>query len=288
MNHRNNSGGDKDFDVAWRLRYEDLGRKDVPDHEKATYPSQEHFSLRDLFLHHLTGDLLKGDVPFAGKRMTCLDVGCNAGLYTKMLRDQNMDVVGIDYSESLLRQAANDYQDISFQKANAYHLPFKDNSFDAVVSFGLIQCVADWGSVLLEMWRVLRPAGIAIVETNRPFPLAEKMVRHASWLLRGKMNLRSAIDDLKKDSRSSLPSCAFRKYSIEEITRFLIERSVHRITIHDPARLWLFHNFFWGINFTKLPAGIVSSGRGKVRHCPLCLRSERWRVDELRCRLPRP
>ena len=51
---------------------------------------------------------------------------------------------------------------VSVLKADAAALPFPDASFDAVVSFDVLEHVADTGEVLREMRRVLRRSGICI------------------------------------------------------------------------------------------------------------------------------
>jgi demethylmenaquinone methyltransferase/2-methoxy-6-polyprenyl-1,4-benzoquinol methylase len=54
-------------------------------------------------------------------------------------------------------------------RADALHLPFPDESFDAVVSGFLLRNVSDVTQALAEQHRVLRPGGcIVILDTTRP------------------------------------------------------------------------------------------------------------------------
>lgn len=76
------------------------------------------------------------------------------------------EVVGLDLSEPMLREAAAKARDrggaarrVSWIAGDALHLPFADGRFDAcTVSFGL-RNMPDYAAALAEMARVLRPGG---------------------------------------------------------------------------------------------------------------------------------
>src|SRR5918992_224215 len=79
-----------------------------------------------------------------------LDLGCSAGLYARglarALGDQG-DVVGIDISPSMLREAARRARRAgvapSFARADAQHLPFADASFSGTVCGGTLNELGD-------------------------------------------------------------------------------------------------------------------------------------------------
>lgn len=59
--------------------------------------------------------------------------------------------------------------DLSWSAADALNLPFKDRTFDAVVSGFLMRNVTDVQRSLKEQYRALKPAGrIVILDTTRP------------------------------------------------------------------------------------------------------------------------
>jgi ubiquinone/menaquinone biosynthesis C-methylase UbiE len=270
----------KSFDEFWQSRFEELGKKNVPAYLKASYPTEEIFKLRETFIRHLVKDSLCNIIPSEKRIPFCLDVGCNAGLYTKMLHDYQMNVCGVDIAESLIREAKITYPFIDFIHADAHYLPFKNSSFDFVVSFGLLQCVSDWRKAIQEISRILRPGGTAMVTTNRIFifPLAEKLIRNAGWLIKGKMGFKQLSEKLRPLSKQSSPSYPPAKYRIKDIIEFLIKLGVEKITIHDPAKFWIFHNFLWGITFTKMDNKNASLYPAKVKDCPLCRRSRKWKL----------
>lgn len=92
-----------------------------------------------------------------------LDLGCSAGLYTRNLANSlgdAGDVVGIDISPSMLREAARRARKVgatpSFVRADAASLPFADASMDGAVCGGTLNELGDPARVLRETHRVLR------------------------------------------------------------------------------------------------------------------------------------
>ncbi len=82
-------------------------------------------------------------------------------------------VTGTDFSGEMIdaakRKAPKHGPDVTFAIADALNLPFDDGSFDAcTVAFGLRNMV-DYDAALREMFRVLRPDGMAIVLEMTPF-----------------------------------------------------------------------------------------------------------------------
>ncbi len=109
-----------------------------------------------------------------------LDLGCSAGLYTRSLATglgDRSDVVGIDISPSMLKEASRRARNIgaapSFARADAENLPFADASFAGAVCGGSLNEFGDPARTLRERRRVLKPGGrVAIMgilraETSR-------------------------------------------------------------------------------------------------------------------------
>lgn len=100
-----------------------------------------------------------------------LDLGCSAGLYTRNIATRlgdGGDIVGIDISPSMLKEAARRARRIgakpSFARADAENLPFANASFSGAVCGGSLNEFGDPARVLGETARVLKPGGrIAIM-----------------------------------------------------------------------------------------------------------------------------
>ena len=93
-----------------------------------------------------------------------LDLGCSAGLYTRNLAralGEAGDVVGIDISPSMLREAARRARRAgaapSFVRAHAASLPFADASMGGAVCGGTLNELGDPALALRETHRVLQP-----------------------------------------------------------------------------------------------------------------------------------
>ena len=95
-----------------------------------------------------------------------LDLGCSAGLYARNLSralGDNGDVVGVDISPSMLKEAARRAQKIgarpSYVRADVHDLQFADASFSGAVCGGTLNELGDPARALREARRVLEVGG---------------------------------------------------------------------------------------------------------------------------------
>lgn len=87
-------------------------------------------------------------------------------------------VVGVDMTDEQLEKAerlrkVSQFNNVSFCKSYIESLPFPDESFDAVISNGVINLCPDKEKVFAEVSRVLKPGGrmvIADIVTERQLP----------------------------------------------------------------------------------------------------------------------
>src|SRR6476620_8921651 len=91
-----------------------------------------------------------------------LDVGCGPGTVTASLARAAGPgglALGVDISEPMLARAvrAEAGPQIGFLRADAQRLPFRDQTFDAVLSIAMLQLIPKPSAALAEMARVLRP-----------------------------------------------------------------------------------------------------------------------------------
>jgi ubiquinone/menaquinone biosynthesis C-methylase UbiE len=96
-----------------------------------------------------------------------LDVGCGAGfdLYiAARLTGPEGRVYGVDLTEAMVARAReNTHQagiaNAEVQQVGSESLPFKDNTFDVVISNGVINLSPDKETLFREINRVLKPGG---------------------------------------------------------------------------------------------------------------------------------
>jgi len=81
------------------------------------------------------------------------------------LYKRGFQVVGVDISRRMLKIAQKKLPNVKFIKANAYSLPFEDNTFDLVLSVTMLEFIHEPEKVLSEVYRVLKPGGEAVIGT---------------------------------------------------------------------------------------------------------------------------
>lgn len=100
-----------------------------------------------------------------------LDVACGTGDFVRAVLEASpaSSVIGLDFSEEMLRLARTKGIPATFVQGDVLALPFDDGRFDAVtVGFGLRNFV-DIPRALAQMARVLKPGGrLVILEATRP------------------------------------------------------------------------------------------------------------------------
>ena len=95
--------------------------------------------------------------------LSLLDVGCGPGTITVELADAVAPgrVVGVDASAEIIAKAAGfERSNLDFVVANAYALPFENDTFDIAHAHQTLQHVADPVAVLRELRRVVKPGGL--------------------------------------------------------------------------------------------------------------------------------
>jgi len=99
-----------------------------------------------------------------------LDLGTGTGDLAREALTQypQARVIASDFTLEMMR-VGKQSGDLNFSTADALNLPFKDNTFDAVVSGFLMRNVTDIQKALQEQFRTLKPGGrIVVLDTTKP------------------------------------------------------------------------------------------------------------------------
>lgn len=116
-----------------------------------------------------------------------LDIGCGAGFLSNELAQSELQVTAIDISEQTIKIAAeHDFtKSVRYQVADAYRLPFADQSFEVVTAMDFLEHVERPGDVIKEVSRVLKPGGIFIFHTfNRNFMAYLVVIKFVEWFVK--------------------------------------------------------------------------------------------------------
>ena len=117
-------------------------------------------------------------VPHLSEGKSVLDCGCGPGPLTLGFAELVTPgrVVGIDIEPTMIDQAnqlASDsgLENLEYQVADIYDLPFEDGEFDVVFSSAVIEHLSDPVRALREMLRVTKSGGIgSVIRTDWSFP----------------------------------------------------------------------------------------------------------------------
>lgn len=105
--------------------------------------------------------------------LSCLDLGCSAGLIARSLAERFAYTVGLEYDAGCARQALRlATEHLTIVRGDGQQLPMADESLDVVVCAQVYEHVADARSLFAEIWRVLAFGGVCFLSgPNRLFPI---------------------------------------------------------------------------------------------------------------------
>ena len=123
---------------------------------------------------------------------TVLDAGCGTGFSLQVLEEHGFECIGIDISQPMLDIARR--KGFRVRRADFTKLPFKDRTFDAIVSISSLQWVygksyddviGKYSRVAKEFHRVLKKNGKAVVQfypkTEKEFDIVVKEFKSAKF-----------------------------------------------------------------------------------------------------------
>jgi SAM-dependent methyltransferase len=169
------------------------GREDFEAHARARYELEP-------YIHEFAGFEHS-----AGKRVLEVGVGMGAD-YMEWLKAGAL-ATGVDLSSASLERAQRRCElsghapDLGV--ADAEHLPFPDNSFDIVYSYGVMHHSPDTAQCIREARRVLKPGGALRIMIYHHRSLVGLMLWLRYGFLRGKSLRRSVYDHLESPGTNS-------------------------------------------------------------------------------------
>ena len=126
---------------------------------------------------------------FAGKRV--LNVACGTGELNLFLASCGCDVVAFDFSPKSVEYARemariNGLSDkIQVDEMDIRHLSYEDSSFDVVTGEAALHHVIKYDNCFEQMYRVLKPGGVALFVENFEFDPLIRLLRPINWYLKG-------------------------------------------------------------------------------------------------------
>ena len=183
-------------------------------------------TFKDLNRHKLVAKQLATKIPANG---SVLEIAPGPGYFCiELAKLGNFQITGLDISKSFVeiarQNAAKAGLKIDFWEGNASAMPFKDNAFDFTFCQAAFKNFSEPVRAIREMYRVLKPGGIAVILDMRRDASAEDINREVQgmgldpinrlfvkWTF-DKMLLKSAysIESMK----SMIAQTPFEKYQL--------------------------------------------------------------------------
>jgi SAM-dependent methyltransferase len=127
-----------------------------------------------------------------------LDLGCGEGYGSNLLAEVSENVTGVDLSPEAIEHARTRYPraNLSFLVGDCRRTRLPEHQFDLVVSFEMIEHIAEHEELLREVQRLLKPGGVFLVSSpdkefyseaegfENPFHIKELYIREFHALLR--------------------------------------------------------------------------------------------------------
>ena len=95
------------------------------------------------------------------------DVGCSTGAFPNYLQKRfpNTKIVGIDYMQSLLTKAKNDFPLLEFNHGNVLDIKSVTQKYDVITMLGVLGIFDDYKTVIENVLSWLSPNGILILKS---------------------------------------------------------------------------------------------------------------------------
>ena len=155
----------------WRLRWASIPA-DQPMENKDVYP------------------LKYAELTVAGKQDRILEAGCGAGRILRYYHGKGYDIVGFDFVKVAVDKLRDIDPSLKVELGDIKQLPYADESFDAVLAFGLYHNLENGlDEAIAETCRVLRKGGRVCASLRAD----NIQTRLSDWLEARKANTRPQI-----------------------------------------------------------------------------------------------
>ncbi len=125
--------------------------------------SKKYYAQRHIFVNRREIEEFVSSLP---ENARVLDAGCGAGVpVTKLLAEAGFDVIGVDFSENMLKLARKNVPKATFVKKDMTKLDFEANSFDGLLAiYSIIHIPREKHHLLFQSFhKILKPRGIMLI-----------------------------------------------------------------------------------------------------------------------------
>lgn len=104
-----------------------------------------------------------------------LDIASGSGYGARLLAESAAFVYGVDVNDAAVRYSEENFggPNISYRVGDGTAIPLADDSVDVVITFETIEHIADYRQFMVEVARVLRSDGLAVISTPNDLEFSE-------------------------------------------------------------------------------------------------------------------
>jgi 2-polyprenyl-3-methyl-5-hydroxy-6-metoxy-1,4-benzoquinol methylase len=113
--------------------------------------------------------------PGSLSELSLLDIGCSAGLMTRLYAEEFRSVTGIDIDAPAVAHASRNFSSerVRFSLRDAMQTGLDDETFDAVTCTHIYEHVPDYHRLMAEIYRVLKKGGVCYFAAQNRLCLME-------------------------------------------------------------------------------------------------------------------
>lgn len=167
-----------------------------------------------------------------------LDVGCGAAWVAAHFKGTGTEVFSMDISTTNPKRAVENYPSNKHFGivADAFHLPFKNETFDAVIASEIIEHLGDPQAFLAALPRILSPGGVLVITTPHDEKLAYSLCVHCNEMTPHHAHLHSFT---RERIKGLLPKRLQAFASTFVFTnKLLLKTRTHILLKYLPYSLW--------------------------------------------------
>jgi ubiquinone/menaquinone biosynthesis C-methylase UbiE len=172
--------------------------------------------ITDLLVQHLNGDS-------NGKYV---DICCGSGNYTVAIHDLNINLMGVDISDTMLEKARTKNNVIKWIKSDVHNLEFDEMQFDGALCISAIHHFNDLKSAFTQIFKILKPGSRLVIFTST------KAQSKASWLNHYFPFIWEKGQEMLPDEKQVTTALLESGFTSVEIEKFFVKESTQDLYLH--------------------------------------------------------